>query len=183
MATGTGHGDTSVATGGEPITSTDTKNGPFRGRRLLKLLVGSGDRIGLFALPFLLVGVLLNIIYPSAFDVGGPPAALRIVSIVILIPGLTMWAWSVVLILRNVPRRELITNGPYSIVKHPLYTSVALLVLPWIGFIFNTWLGAVIGITLYIGSRIFAPAEEAELAKAFGARWDEYCSTVKIPWL
>jgi protein-S-isoprenylcysteine O-methyltransferase Ste14 len=48
--------------------------------------------------------------------------------------------------LRKVPRRELITNGPYAIVKHPLYTGVALLVLPWIGFISNTWLGAVIGV-------------------------------------
>ena len=93
------------------------------------------------------------------------------------------WIWSAALILRKVPRGELITNGPYSIVKHPLYTSVALLVLPWLGFLFNTWLGALIGIILYIGSRIFAPAEEAALSKTFGASWDEYCNTVKIPWL
>lgn len=183
MATGTGHEEASTGTRGEWVTAAVPANAPFRGRRLLKLLIGSGDKIGLFVLPFVLVGVLLNIVYPSAFDVGGPPATLRIASIVVLIPGLTMWAWSVVLILRKVPRRELITNGPYSIVKHPLYTSVALLVLPWAGFIFNTWLGAVIGIILYIGCRIFAPAEEAELAKTFGAAWDEYCSTVKLPWL
>jgi protein-S-isoprenylcysteine O-methyltransferase Ste14 len=67
--------------------------------------------------------------------------------------------------------------------KHPLYTSVALLVLPWIGFLLNTWLGALIGVVLYIGSRIFAPTEEAELSKTFGTSWDEYSSTVKIPWL
>jgi protein-S-isoprenylcysteine O-methyltransferase Ste14 len=68
-------------------------------------------------------------------------------------------------------------------VKHPLYTGVALLVLPWIGFLFNTWLGAVIGIFLYIGSRIFAPAEEAKLSKTLGAAWYEYCNDVKMPWL
>jgi protein-S-isoprenylcysteine O-methyltransferase Ste14 len=39
----------------------------------------------------------------------------------------------------------------------------------------------VIGIIMYIGSRVFAPREEAELSKAFGAAWDEYCSTVKMP--
>ena len=33
------------------------------------------------------------------------------------------------------------------------------------------------------GSRRFAPAEEAELAAAFGARWDAYSGSVKIPWL
>ena len=183
MATRAGHGNASAGTGGETVTAAVARGGPFKGQRLLKVLVGSGDKIGLFISPFLLVGLLLNIVYPSAFDVGGPSAALRVVSIVVLIPGLTIWAWSVALILRKVPRGELITNGPYSIVKHPLYTGVALLVLPWIGFLFNTWLGAVIGIILYIGSRIFAPAEEAELSQTFGPTWDRYCNTVKIPWL
>ena len=141
----------------------------------LKLLVGSGDKIALFALPFLLVGLGLNIAYPAAFDVGGPPTALRVVSIIALIAGVTIWIWSVVLILSKVPRGELITSGPYRLVKHPLYTGVALLVLPWLGFLLNTWLGVAIGIILYLASRRYAPAEEAELSKTFGADWDEYC--------
>lgn len=94
-------------------------------------------------MPFLLAGLVLNIVYPAAFRVGGPPTTLRVVSIIVLIPGPTIWVWSVALILRKVTRRELITRGPYSLVKHPLYTGVALLVLPWIGFVFDTWLGAV----------------------------------------
>jgi protein-S-isoprenylcysteine O-methyltransferase Ste14 len=155
------------------------------GRRKLNLrvLVGSGDKIALFALPFLIVGLILNVAYPSLFDVGGPSDALRVVSIVVLVPGVAIWLWSVVLILAKVPNGELITSGPYSLVKHPLYTSVALLVLPWLGFLLNTWLGALIGVVLYIGSRIFAPTEEAELSETFGSSWDEYSNTVKIPWL
>jgi protein-S-isoprenylcysteine O-methyltransferase Ste14 len=148
----------------------------------LKGLVGSGDKIGLFVLPFVIVGLILNVAFPSLFAVGGPATILRVVSIVMLIPGVTIWIWSVILILTEVPRGELITTGPYALVKHPLYTGVALLVLPWIGFLFNTWLGALIGIALYAGSRIFAPEEEAGLAKTFGARWDAYRSRVKIPW-
>jgi protein-S-isoprenylcysteine O-methyltransferase Ste14 len=182
MTTRAGQGEASAGTGSQRETAAVRKSGPFMGRRL-KLLIGSGDKIGLFTLPFVLAGLLLNIIFPSAFDVGGPPTALQAASIVVLIPGLTIWIWSAALILRKVPRGELITNGPYSIVKHPLYTGVALLVLPWIGFLFNTWLGAAIGIILYIGSRIFAPAEEAELSKTFGVTWDEYCNAVKVPWL
>jgi hypothetical protein len=38
----------------------------------LKPLVGSGDKIGLFAAPFLIVGLILNILFPSLFSVGGP---------------------------------------------------------------------------------------------------------------
>lgn len=149
----------------------------------LKLLVGAGDRIALSTLPFFVVGLILNIAYPSVFDVGGPPTALLVVSIVVLVVGVALWMWSVALILRKVPRGELITTGPYSLVKHPLYTAVALLVLPWLGFLFNTWLGLAVGIVMYIASRIFAPAEEAALSRTFGAAWDEYCDRVRLPWL
>ncbi|MDH5186421.1 MAG: hypothetical protein OEW70_05075 [candidate division WOR-3 bacterium] len=149
----------------------------------LKVLVGSGDKIGLLVLPFLIIGLILNIMMPALFRVGGPSVVLKVISIIILIPGITIWLWSVVLILIKIPRKELITNGPYSLVKHPLYTSVALLVLPWIGFLFNTWLGVLIGIILYIGSRIFSPEEEAILSQTFGTLWDEYFNKVKIPWL
>lgn len=149
----------------------------------LKVLVGSGHRIMLLTLPFLVAGLLLNIMHPSWFSVGGPPLVLKAISIAMLVPGVAIWMWSVVLILTRVPRKELITDGPYSLVKHPLYTAVALLVLPWIGFLLNSWLGVLIGIVLYIGARLFAPEEERGLSETFGAAWNEYCHNVKIAWL
>jgi protein-S-isoprenylcysteine O-methyltransferase Ste14 len=150
---------------------------------MLKRLIGSGDRIMLWTLPFLIIGLALNISRPFWFDVGGPPSFLKVISIIILVPGITMWLWSVILILTRVPRQELITGGPYVLVKHPLYTSVALLVLPWIGFLLNTWLGTLLGVVLYSASRRFSPAEETQLSNAFGPAWETYLKTVKIPWL
>lgn len=149
----------------------------------LRALVGSGDRIALFTLPFLAVGLALNVLWPGLFRVSGPPGVLKTLSIVIMIPGVAIWAWSAALILTRVPRHELITTGPYSVVKHPLYTSVAFLVLPWVGFLLNTWVLVPIGIALYVGSRLFSPEEERNLAEAFGLAWDAHCKSVKIPWL
>jgi protein-S-isoprenylcysteine O-methyltransferase Ste14 len=149
----------------------------------VKKLVGSGDRIGLFVVPFVAVGVILNVANQSLFGVGGPPDWLRALSITVLVPGVAIWLWSVILILTNVPRGRLITGGPYTWVKHPLYTAVALLVLPWAGFLLDTWLGAAIGVVLYIGSRMFAPAEEAALSRAFGDAWRAYDRGVKLHWL
>ena len=149
----------------------------------LKKLVGSGDKIMLLTLPFLIIGLVLNILRPALFSVGGPPTALKVLSIVVLILGVTIWLWSAILILTKVPRQELITSGPYALVKHPLYTAVGLLVLPWLGFLLNTWLGVVIGLVLYVGSRLFSSEEEAALSKTFGTTWDEYCHQVKVPWL
>lgn len=160
-----------------------TKRQSSAGRPGLKVLVGSGDRIGLFVLPFLLVGLTLNLLWPSVFSVGGPSDALRALSVSVLILGVVAWLWSVILILTKVPRGELITNGPFALVKHPLYSSVALLVLPWIGFLLNTSLGVLIGIVLYVASRRYSPLEEAQLAEAFGGQWDEYLRRVRIPWI
>ena len=149
----------------------------------LKILVGSGNKIMLLTMPFLTVGLVLNILYPSLFSVGGPFIALQVLSIILLIPGITIWLWSVILILTMVPRQELIASGPYTLVKHPLYTSVGLLVLPAIGLLLDSWLGILVGVILYGAARIFVPEEEKALAKAFGADWDEYCKKVKIAWL
>lgn len=149
----------------------------------LKALVGSGDKIGLLVLPVLAIGLALNVLFPTVFRVGGPPPVLRAISILLLIPGVAIWLWSVVLVLTKVPKKELITGGPYALVKHPLYTGVALLVLPWLGFLFDTWLGALVGIVLYVASRLFSPAEEGALAQAFGPAWDAYIAKVKLPWL
>jgi protein-S-isoprenylcysteine O-methyltransferase Ste14 len=52
-----------------------------------------------------------------------------------------------------------------------------------VGLPAHTWLGAPIGIVMYIASRMYAPAEETALSKTFGASWDEYRSSVKMPWL
>jgi protein-S-isoprenylcysteine O-methyltransferase Ste14 len=149
----------------------------------LKRLMGSGDRIMLFTLPFLVVGIVLNVLFPAFFNVGGPTEALRVLSIIVLISGVTLWLWSIVLVLTRVPKGELISYGPYALVKHPLYTSVALLVLPWVGFLLNTWLGVVVGLVLYFAARRYAPEEERLLAKEFGKAWDAYCKKVLVPWL
>jgi protein-S-isoprenylcysteine O-methyltransferase Ste14 len=160
--------------------------GQASGRRTnwsLKALVGSGDKIVLATLPFVIVGAILNVAFPSVFSVGGPPEALRGISIVMTIVGVVIWLWSAALILMRVPRGELITTGPFAWVKHPIYTSVALVVIPWVGFLLDTWLGAVLGIVLYVASRRFAPEEEAELSRTFGPAWDRYAASVKLEWL
>ena len=149
----------------------------------LKDLIGSGDRILLFMVPFVMVGVILAIADPAILAVGAPPTWLRVLTIAALLLGLAIWGWSAILILQNVPRERLITGGPYAWVKHPLYTSVALLVLPALGLLLGTWLGVLLGAALYVGSRLFAPAEEAALSRAFGTSWQDYSRSVKLQWL
>jgi protein-S-isoprenylcysteine O-methyltransferase Ste14 len=149
----------------------------------LKTLVGAGDRIALFIVPFIILAGVLAVAEPVSLHVGGPPTWLRNLSVAILAVGLVVWLWSVVLIVANVPKGRLITSGPYAWVTHPLYTAVALLVLPWVGFLLDTWLGVLLGAALYVGSRIFAREEEATLSRAFGEQWRDYRRHVRLGWL
>jgi protein-S-isoprenylcysteine O-methyltransferase Ste14 len=85
--------------------------------------------------------------------------------------------------IQYVPQKRLITKGPYRIVLHPIYTSVALLVIPGISLVFDTWVGFGIGIILYIISRIFRVQEEKALETLFMEEYQTYRSTVILPWV
>ncbi len=149
----------------------------------LKELIGSGEKITLFILPFLVAGLGLNAFRPEWFSVGGPQLDLTILSIIMLSIGIVIWLWSALLILTKTSKNKLITTGPYALVKHPLYINFSFLVLPWFGFLCNSWLGIVIGCLMYAGSRKYSPEEEKKLAEKFGSKWEEYKSKVLLPWL
>jgi len=148
----------------------------------LKVLVGSGDRIMSLTLPFLVVGIVANILWPRVFTLSFGTSGL-IAGIVLLLIGVPVWLSSVALVLINVPKKRLITNGPFAVIPHPMYTAVALLVFPGLGMMFDTWVGAGIGVVLYVSSRIFSPDEDKILAKVFPKEYPAYRKRLLIPWL
>lgn len=148
----------------------------------LKVLVGSGGRIMSLTLPFLVVGIAANILWPRAFALGFGTGGL-IAGIVLLVVGVPVWLSSVALVLINVPKKRLITGGPFAVIPHPMYTAVALLVLPGLGILLDTWVGAGIGVALYIASRICSPDEDKILAQVFPEEYPAYRKRVLIPWL
>ena len=148
----------------------------------LKALVGSGDRVVGLAAPFVVVGVAANILWPAVFRMGSDRGGL-IAGLALLVVGVPVWLTSVAQVLVNVPRKRLITSGPFAVLLHPLYTSVALLVLPGLGLLLDTWLGPAVGVILYVSTRLYAGAEETLLAKYFPTEYPAYRARVLLPWL
>jgi protein-S-isoprenylcysteine O-methyltransferase Ste14 len=148
----------------------------------IKVLVGSGDRVMGLTLPFAVVGIAANIIWPSAFTLAFGMAGL-VAGLALIALGLPLWLGSVALILINVPKKKLITTGPFALMAHPLYTSVALLVIPGCSLLFDTWVGFAIGALLYSASRLFSPREEELLTKYFPSDYPAYRAKVLLPWL
>ncbi|HYP97407.1 MAG TPA: DUF998 domain-containing protein [Polyangiaceae bacterium] len=148
----------------------------------IKLLVGAGDRIMASALPFALLGITANALWPALFHLGLGGKGL-VLGGALLALGIPLWFTTAVQILLLVPQGKLITRGPFAIMRHPLYTSVAVLVTPGVGLLFDSWLGFALGLVLYIVSRRFARSEEGELAKRFPAEYPAYRRRVLLPWL
>jgi protein-S-isoprenylcysteine O-methyltransferase Ste14 len=148
----------------------------------IRTLTGAGDLIMGATLPFAVVGIILNALYPEMFRTNMGLMGIILGSI-FLIVGVPIWLTSVFQILVHVPRGELITTGAFVIVTHPLYSSVAWLVIPGIGFVLDTWIGFVIGIVLYVFARLFSVKEERKLEEAFPTEYRAYRATVVLPWL
>jgi protein-S-isoprenylcysteine O-methyltransferase Ste14 len=149
----------------------------------LMVLIGEGRRIMCLTLPFAAVLIVANVLSPGWFTLGFGTGGV-VAGVVLLAAGVPTWLWSVALVLLRVPQKKLITTGPFAIMLHPLYTSVALLVLPGLGLLFfDSWVGAGIGAILYVSSRLFAPGEEVILRKVFGADYEAYRRKVLLPWL
>jgi protein-S-isoprenylcysteine O-methyltransferase Ste14 len=148
----------------------------------IKTLVGAGDQIMGFTLPFALVGIIMNVIYPEFFRMNLGLLGIILGSIFLLI-GVPIWLTSAVQVLVCVPRNKLITTGPFAIVLHPLYSSVSLFVIPGVSLVLDTWVGIGIGAILYIFSRLFSVKEEKQLDDIFSNEYRSYRSKVLLPWI
>jgi protein-S-isoprenylcysteine O-methyltransferase Ste14 len=145
-------------------------------------LIGVGHRILATTVPFAAVGVAANLVWPSVFRIG-LGATGRVAGIVLLASGFALYLASLIQVLVNVPRGTLSTTGPFAVVRHPLYCAVALLVIPSIGLLLDSWLGFVLGAVMYLATRHFRGVEETHLAATFGDAYRAYRARVLLPWV
>jgi protein-S-isoprenylcysteine O-methyltransferase Ste14 len=83
------------------------------------------------------------------------------------------------------PDHELVTTGPYRVVRHPIYTSM-LCVLAGTGFIITPLLVLLLSAIVFLaGTEIRVRIEDGLLASRFGEQFQEYRRTVPayIPFL
>ncbi len=69
---------------------------------------------------------------------------------------------------------RLVTTGLYAVVRHPLYASSILLILPGVMLMLRSWLLVPLPVVAYIAARVFLPAEEARLRRRFGEAFEDH---------
>ena len=70
-------------------------------------------------------------------------------------------------------KHQLVTNGPYRWVRHPLYTVGSSMFIS-IGMMADNWFIAALGILAFILMAVRTPKEEANLIEKFGDEYQEY---------
>jgi len=91
--------------------------------------------------------------------------------------------WS--LAARVVEGHKLVTQGPYSIVRNPIYTGMFGMLLAT-GLAVSHWIGLVLAVVMFaIGTVIRVHSEEKLLREMFAEEFDEYAQSVPavIPFL
>jgi protein-S-isoprenylcysteine O-methyltransferase Ste14 len=79
---------------------------------------------------------------------------------------------------RVIEGHELITEGPYHIVRNPIYLGMFGVVLAT-GLVQSTWWALLAAIVVYVlGTQLRIRAEEMLLRKTFGAQFADYASRV-----
>jgi protein-S-isoprenylcysteine O-methyltransferase Ste14 len=78
----------------------------------------------------------------------------------------------------NTTEGELVTRGPYGIVRNPIYAAMGLLAWAGIGAHLNL-VSAALGLLVLGGTLVRIFAEERELRKHYGDAYAAYCMRVK----
>jgi len=135
---------------------------------------GSGPKIMLVALPVIVAAILARIAWPETVSIGLPPGLLYAFGLVALSAGVAFWAASVFTFVNEFPKGRLITTGPYAYCRHPIYASVALLVLPGVALLANCWVFFLAAAVMLAASKWFVRDEDRELEATFGAEYRLY---------
>lgn len=140
---------------------------------------GAGPKIFRRMIPFLIVGIVLQIFFPAISEFPFIKATtLKNAGWILLVPGILIWIGSVVQFLIEFPKGKLITTGVYSFSRNPIYASWIILVLPGLAGIFNNWIFLLAAIAMYVALVIFIPEEEKALTEIFGKQYIKYAKRV-----
>ena len=127
----------------------------------------------------LVVGVIIEIffsrqLFPSS-------VFLLVLALMLLIFGLTFMIWSVreVGMLDMVAPERLITSGPYSFSRNPMYVSWISIYLSVFFINRSLWLLLLLFVAILITHYVVIIREERILRQKFGDQFEKYCERVR----
>ena len=138
---------------------------------------GVGPKIGMIALPWLAVSIILSVFFDSKFVFfSNGNNIIFYIGLALIIAGIVMYFISALTLLKGLKKTNLVTEGTYYFCCNPIYSAIILLIIPGISFMLNSWLVLTTSIVAYIIFKIFIKSEYAEMEKFFGNDYIKYKS-------
>jgi protein-S-isoprenylcysteine O-methyltransferase Ste14 len=137
--------------------------------------LGIGPKIGLVAIPYIAIGIVITILYPQIFTFG--PAAkhpLLVAGIVILVVGLVFYAFTAKALIKGLRSNKLMTIGPFRYCQNPLYAVMILLIVPGVALLLNSWIVLTTSVVAFVIFKINIHTEYEEMERTFGQEYLDY---------
>jgi len=135
-----------------------------------------------FSIVAVLSGILtggLTYMYPDRLTIRGIPYwAPAILGIGFLGVGTVVYMYSLRIFNRGYRKGLLVTDGPYSVVRHPIYAAWILLICPGLVLFFRSWPMLFVPLTAYVSFKAFIHKEDDYLKDKFGPAYLDYRSKV-----
>lgn len=136
---------------------------------------GVGPSIGsLTAIHFAVVFIIDRLTTP-AFQIASlsQPAAI-ILGLSLITLGIALYLFTLRALMRARSENQLITTGPYRLVRHPLYTIALFLLCPGFCVMFRSWLVLSTIAAQAVAVWLFLGREEQALLETFGEDYEDY---------
>ncbi len=149
---------------------------------------GGGPKYSLYSAAYCIFIISVSRYVDPFFEITLIPYTLSaITGIFLIMLGVPFYVISLVTIKRAYSAERLVTEGTFSMCRHPVYSAWIVFFVPGIMLLINTWLGLSAPIVMYVLVHLFTKKEELFLEKTFGSEYLEYKKRVPmvlpIGWL
>ena len=131
-----------------------------------------------FSIAAILSGVLtgwLTHLSPDRFIILCIPYWVLVVfGIGLLVAGTVVYVHSLRIFNRGHRKEQLVVDGPYSVVRHPIYAAWILLICPGFVLLFRSWLMLLVPIIAYVSFKAYIHKEDDYLKDKFGQAYSDY---------
>ena len=142
-------------------------------------LFGCGPKMALVCLPYVILSLIVMCKYPDFFDLRFLDFSFaKVFGFIWLGMGVIYWMYSAIYFLKHFKPGTLITKGPFSLCRNPIYSSIIVFIVPSLGLIFHSGLILSIAVVLFIGFKLSIHGEAIVLRRIFNEEYEVYEKSV-----
>jgi len=144
--------------------------------------LGQGPKMFRPAVAWMALSGLVGWLLPSIFLIPSSIAGISLLfGVVFVFIGAALYLWGSWCMIWAVKSDALYTAGPFSLVRHPMYSAWILFLFPGIALIAGVWPMLASSLVAWAMFKKHMPAEEQEMINEYGPAYEEY--KIRVPAL